>query len=65
MYMVMTSQGGQMSRAPASRSGRSGNLRIAGSSPDPVALKPGQVKPLALFNIDTCRFLAWQSALIE
>ena len=40
-----TSQGGQMSRVPASHSGRSGNPKIAGPSPEPAGLKHGQVKP--------------------
>ena len=36
----VTSQGGRISRAPASRSGRSENPKIAGSSPESAALKP-------------------------
>ena len=50
-----------MSRAPTSRSERSGNSKIAGSSPELVALKPGQTND---FIIDTCCFLAWRSALL-
>ena len=41
-------RGGRMSRAPVSRSGRSGNLKIAGSSPVPKGLNPGRVKPMPL-----------------
>ena len=43
---AFTSRGGRMSRAPAFHSGRSGNPKIAGLSPDPAALKPDQVKPM-------------------
>ena len=42
----MPSQGGQMNRAPAFLSGRSGNPKIAGSSPEPIGLSPGRVKPM-------------------
>ena len=53
-----------MSRALASCSGRLANLKIARSSPEPVALKPGRVKPIQ-FKIDACHFLAWRSALLR
>ena len=43
-----TSQGGRMSRAPASGSGRLGNPKITGLSPEPAGLNPGQVKPMTL-----------------
>ena len=41
ILIKVTSQGGRMSRAPTSHSARSGNLKIAGSSLEPAALKPG------------------------
>ena len=44
----ITSRGGRMSRAPASHFGRSGNPKIAGSSPEPVGSKPDRVKPMTL-----------------
>ena len=44
----LTSLGGQMSRVPASHSGRSGNPKIAGSRLEPASSKPGQVKPKTL-----------------
>ena len=37
-----------MSRAPASRSRRLRNPKIVGSSPEPAALNPGQVKSMTL-----------------
>ena len=37
-----------MSRAPTSNAGRSGNLKITGSSPDPADLISGRVKPTTL-----------------
>ena len=43
-----TSRGRQMSRAPASCSGRLGNLKIVGSSLQPAALKAGRVKAMTL-----------------
>ena len=42
---LLTSQGGRMSRAPASCSGRSGNMKIEGSSLEPVGSKPDRIKP--------------------
>ena len=46
-----------MSRVPASRFGRLGNPKIAGSSPESVGSKP-QSKQTKDFKIDTCHFLA-------
>ena len=43
-----TRRDGQMSRAPASHAGRSGNPKITVSSPDPVGLISGPVKPVTL-----------------
>ena len=43
-----TSQGGQMSRASASHSDRSGNPKVAGSNPDLAFSNPGRVKPMTL-----------------
>ena len=43
-----TRRGGQLSRAPASRAGRSRNPKIMGSSPDPVDSISGRVKPMTL-----------------
>ena len=54
-----TSRGGRMGRTPASRSRRSGNLKIVGSSLEPVALKPCQVKPMTLKLI---LFTSWFDA---
>ena len=51
---VFTSHGDRMSRAPTSHSGRSGKLKIAGSSPE-----PGRVKPMNLKLI-----LVWRSSLL-
>ena len=55
------SLGRRMSRAPASRSGRSGNPKIAGSSPESRVHGSNQTND---FKIDTCRFLARCSALL-
>ena len=41
----LTSRGGQMSRVPASPSGRFGNPKIAGLSLEPTGFIPGRVKP--------------------
>ena len=43
-----TSWGGQLTRVPASRSRRSRNPKIVGSSVEPAALKPGRVKRMTL-----------------
>ena len=43
-----TSRGGRLSRAPSSRSGRSGNPKIVGSSPEIAGSKPGRVKSKTL-----------------
>ena len=43
-----TSQGGRMSRVPASYSWKSGNPKIAGSSPESTGLNPGQVKVVTI-----------------
>ena len=40
MCVYVTSQGGRMSRMPASCSGRSGNPKIAGSSLETTGSKP-------------------------
>ena len=40
----------QMSRVPASRSGRFGNLKITGLSPNAAGLKPGTVQPIEECN---------------
>ena len=45
------SQGGQMNGAIAFHSEGSRNLKIVGSSADPVVLKPGQIKPMTLILI--------------
>ena len=45
---LLNRQGGGMSRGPTSRFGRSGNLKIAGSSLQPTGSKPGQVKSSTL-----------------
>ena len=37
-----------MSRAAASRSGRSGNLKVMGLSLEPTGSKPGPFKPKAI-----------------
>ena len=37
-----------MSRVPTSRFGRSGNLKVVGSSLEPAGSKPGRVKPKTL-----------------
>ena len=51
-----------MSRASSSRSGRSGNPKVAGSNLGRTVFEPrsSQTKD---FKIDTCRSLAWHSAL--
>ena len=38
----------RLRRVPSSRSGRSGNPKIAGSTLEPAVLKPGQVKRMTL-----------------
>ena len=48
MCVCVTSQSGQMSRVPTSRSGRLRNLKITGLSPEPMGSKPGRVKPKTL-----------------
>ena len=48
LLFMGTSQGGRMSRAPASHSGRLGNPKIAGSNLEPAGLKYGRVKPKTL-----------------
>ena len=68
----LTSRGGRMSCVPASRSGRSGNPKIVGLSPEPATLKPGPrtcsfetwLSQTNDFKIDTCHFPAWHSALL-
>ena len=51
-----TSRGGQMSSALTSRSGRSGNPKIAGLNPDACWFKPWSSQSDD-FKIDTCPFL--------
>ena len=47
--ICLTSQDGQMSRAPASRSGRVRNLKVMGSNLDlAVFFNPGRVKTMTL-----------------
>ena len=47
-----------MSRASASRDGRSGNLNLVGSNPDHVLSQTND------FKVDTCHFPAWHSVLL-
>ena len=58
------SQDGQLSRVLASRSGRSVNLKVVGSSPDLTLFKPWLSQTNNL-KIDICRSLAWQSAIMS
>ena len=51
-----TRRDGQMSRASVSCLGKLGNMDLVGSD-------SGQVKPMT-FQIDTCPFLVWCSALL-
>ena len=44
----VTSRSDRMIRAPTSRSRKSGNPKIVGSSPEPAGLYPGRVKPMTL-----------------
>ena len=53
-----TSQGGRMSRAPGSHSGRLGNLKVAGSNLDFTVFKPS-LSQTNDFKIDTCHSVAW------
>ena len=45
-HNVLTRLDGRMSRSTASRSGRSGNLKLIGSNPDLAFSNPDRVKPL-------------------
>ena len=44
----VNSRGGSMSRASASHSGRSGNLKVTGLNPDLTFSNPGQVKAMTV-----------------
>ena len=57
--LVAPDRGGRMSRAPASRSGRSENPKVVGSNPDLAVFEPWSD-----FKIDTCRSLAYRLALL-
>ena len=48
LTVMSTRRGGRMSRVPASRPGRSRNLKIVGSSPDPADSISGRVKLMTL-----------------
>ena len=52
-----------MSRAFASHSGRSGNLKVVGSNLD-LAIFESWSSQTNYFKIDTCHSLAWHSALL-
>ena len=62
--LVLTSQGGEMSRVPASHSGRSGNPKVAGSNPDLTFFEPCSSQTDD-FKIEMYYSMAWHLALVR
>ena len=60
---IATSQGGQVSRAPVSYSGRLGNRKFVGSNPDLTVFQPWSSQTNH-FKIDTFHSQAWCLALL-